>query len=166
MSEWVRAAREAKQEHNALKKEIEGYSYKDPRHSESTDESFRRLIADEVNKSRDFLFPMVEAAYIEQDTDDATALEEVMQWLDVFLLELGLPLIWNESADYRSYMKLIRTDVTVIKNARDLAKILGKMNDQVMHGKSGSVVRKCAQLKKYVSDLLTILKRRRHALGG
>jgi hypothetical protein len=166
MSEWVKSKGEAKAECKAMEKAIDGYSYKDPKHSESTDEKLRRLIADEVNKSRDFLFPMVEAAYIEQDTDDATALEEVMQWLDVFLLELGLPLIWNENAGYRNFMKLIKADVTIIANSRKLSKILEKMQEQVLHGKSGSVVRKSAQLKKYVSDLLAVFKRRRHALGG
>ncbi len=166
MSEWVRAKREAKSESKAMEKEIEGYSYQDPKHSEKTDGKMRRLIADEVNKSRDSLFPMVEAAYIEQDTDDAAALEEVMQWLDVFLLELGLPLIWDEHADYRSYMKLIRADATMIINSRKLSKILEAMNEQVLHGKSGSVVRKSAQLKKYISDLLAVFKKRRHALGG
>ena len=166
MSEWVRAKREAKAENKSMEKEIDGYSYKDPKHSERTDEKLRRLVADEVNKSRDSLFPMVEAAYIEQDTDDATALEEVMQWLDVFLLELGLPLLWNENADYRGYMKLIKADATIVSNSRKLSNILEKMNAQVLHGKSGSVVRKSAQLKKYITDLLAVFKKRRHALGG
>jgi hypothetical protein len=166
MSEWVKAKSEARADFREMEKALDGYSYKEPKHAERTDERFRRRIGDEINRSRDFLFPMIEAAYIEQDVDDATALEEVMQWLDVFLLELGLPLVWNENADYRSYMKLIRADVTISRNAAKLSKILEKMQEQVLHGKSGSVVRKSAQLKKFISDLLTVFKRRRHALGG
>ncbi len=166
MSEWVKATREAKAEFREMDKAVPGYSYKEPKHAESTDDKFKHLIADEINKSRDFLFPMIEAAYLEKDWDNSGALEDVMQWLDIFLLELGLPLIWNENAGYKNFVRLIKADVTLLRNSRKLTKILEQMQDKVLHGTSGSVVRRCAMLKKYVSDLLVVFKRRRHALGG
>lgn len=166
MSEWVKAKGEGKPEFKEMEKAVPGYGYKDPKKAESTDEQFRRMIADDINKSRDFLFPMIEAAYLEEDFDNAGALEDVMQWLDVFLLELGLPLVWGEKAGYKKFVRLMKADVTIMRNSRKLTKILEQMQENVMHGKGGSMVRRCALLKKYVSDLLVVFKRRRHALGG
>ncbi len=166
MSEWVKAKGEAKKLFKEIEKEVEGYGYKDPKHAERTDEKFRRLMADWINKSRDFLFPMIEAAYLEEEVENAGALEEVMQWLDVFLLELGLPLVWGDNAAYKDYVKIIQSDVTLVRNGEKLAKTLESMQDQVLHGHGGSMVRKCAQLKKFISDMLVVFKKRRHALGG
>ena len=166
MSEWVRAKGEAKAEFKEMDKAVAGYSYKEPKHAESTDNHVKRLIADELNKSKDSLFPMIEAAYMEKDWDDSGALEDVMQWIDVFLLELGLPLQWDEKAGCRSFVKVIKADVTLLRNSRKLASILEKMNEQVMGGRGGSAVRKSAQLKKFIADMLGVFKKRRHALGG
>jgi hypothetical protein len=166
MSEWVKARGEAKKEFKMMDKLVEGYGYAEPKHAEVTDKHFRRLLADEINKSRDFLFPMIEAAYIESNMDNAGALEEVMQWLDVFLLELGLPLVYNEKAGYREFARLIKSDSGLIENGETLAGVIKKMQDEVLHGRSGPVVRKCAQLKNYLTEMLTLFKRRRHSLAG
>jgi hypothetical protein len=166
MSEWIKAAKETKPEFREIDKAISDYNYSEPKKAEVTDERVRRLIAEHINKSRDFLFPMIEAAYLEKEMDNASALEDVMQWLDLFLLELGLPLVWDDRADYRKLAKLIKADVTMIRNSKQLEGILESMQDRVLHGRSGPVVKKCAQLKKYISDMLGLYKTRRHVLGG
>ncbi len=167
MSEWVKAKDNVKKEFNAMEKLINGYSYKDPKHTEKTDERLRQLIADEINKSRDFLFPIIEAAYLDQDMKSAGPLDEVMQWLDIFLLELGLKMNWSEVAVYKDYMRLIKFDTTMINNASRLTGIMESMQDSVLNGRgASSVPGKSLQIKKYIMDLLTIFKKRRHALGG
>lgn len=167
MSEWAKAKDEVKREFNDMEKLIDGYNYKDPKHTEKTDKKLRKLVADEINKTRDFLFPMIEAAYLDQDMKSAGPLDEVMQWLDIYLLELGLKMNWSEVADYKDYMRLIKFDVTLIRNAMKLTEILKDMQDSVLNGKgAASVPRKSTQIKKYIMDLLTVFKRRRHALGG
>ena len=165
MSEWVKAKRELKKEFRKMEKEVKDYSYKDPEHAEKTDEAFRKILAQELNKSREIIFPMIESAYKESDMKNAGALEDVMQWIDVFLLETGLPLEWNKDADHMKYRKLIKLDVTILDNTRKLNGILEKMGEKATEGGSGSAVKKCAQLKNYVSDLLRYFKRRRHSLG-
>jgi hypothetical protein len=166
MSEWVKARGEAGKEFREMEKAISGYSYKDPEHAEKTDRRFRELIALNVRNSRDFLFPMIEAAYLQKDFDNAGALDDVMQWLDVFLLELGLKMEWNENANCKGFVSLIKSDVTMLRNSKMLAEIIEQMQKDVLHGKGGSVVRKCAQRRKYISDLLLVFKKRRHSLGG
>jgi hypothetical protein len=167
MSEWDKSKGQVKNEFNYMDKLIGGYSYRDPDHTEKTDEKLRKLVADEINKSRDFLFPMIEAAYLDKDMKSAGPLDEIMQWLDIFLLELGLRMNWSEVADYKDYMRLIKFDVTLIKNSKKLTQILEKMQNEVLNGRGGSgVPKKCLMIKKYVTDLMTVFKRRRHALGG
>jgi hypothetical protein len=166
MSEWVRATREAKADFKEMEKAVAGYSYKDPKKAESTDEHVKRILADEAHKAKDFLFPIIEAAYLEEEFDNTGALEDVMQWLDVFMLELGLPLEWDDRASSKNFVRLIKADVTLLRNVRKLAKILEQLNEKVLHGHGGSMVRKSAELKKFISDLLVLFKRRRHALGG
>ncbi len=166
MSEWVKATGEVKKEFKEMEGALRGYSYREPKKAESTDKKFRRLVGEETGRCRDSLFPMIEAAYMDNDMDNAGPLEEVMQWLDIFILELGLPLVWDDKAGYKNFAKLIRSDVTLLRNSRKLSEILDRMQKEVLHGKGHSVIRKCAQLKKYISDLLTVFKRRRHALGG
>jgi hypothetical protein len=166
MSEWVKARGEAKAEFSDLSKAVPGYSYKDAKSAEETDGKLRKKLQGMVSASRDSLFPMIEAAYLEKDWDNAGALEDVMQWLDLYMLELGLPAEWNEKAGYRGHVKLIRSDLALLRNTAKLAKALEDMNEKVLHGKGGSVVRKSAQLKQFITDLLGSYKKRRHALGG
>jgi hypothetical protein len=167
MSEWEKARGQVKREFGYMEKAVDGYSYKDGKHTEKTDEKLRGLIAAEITKSRDFLFPMIEAAYLEQDMKSAGPLDEIMQWLEIFILELGLKMNWSETADHKDYMRLIKFDVTLLKNSRQLTEILEDMQDDVLKGKGGSSVpRKCTQIKKYITDMMTIFKRRRHAIGG
>jgi len=166
MSEWVKAKRDRKQEHQRMEKAISPYNYENQKKALATDKKFRVAIGDEINKCRDLTFPMIEAAYLENDMNNAGALEDVMQWLDVFLLELGLPLEWNSEANYRLFSKLIRLDDQLYKDSKKLTLALSKLNDKTLKQKGGSVVNQCATLKQYVTNLLTIFKRRRHSLGG
>ncbi len=167
MSEWGKARGQVKKEYNSMEKLIEGYNYKDPKHTDKTDEKLRKIVADEINKSRDFLFPMIEAAYREQDMKSAGPLDEVMQWLDIFLLELGLKMSWSEVGDYKDYMRLIKFDSALVQNAVKLAGFIEDMQDSVLRGKGGATVpKKCDQLKKYILDLMALFKKRRHSLGG
>lgn len=166
MSEWIKATGEVKKETKEMEKKVKGYSYRYPDKSETTDEKIRRLIADEINKSRDFLFPLIENSYRKSDIKNASALEEVMQWLDVSLLELGLPLIWSETAGYKSFEKLIRLDTAILKNSENLAKALEKFHDVVMKGREKDIPEKCVKMKKYITDVLSLYKKRRHILEG
>ena len=165
MSEWANAKSEAKKELKEMEKSVPGYGYAEPKQAEATDGSFRKAMADELNRSRDFLFPMIEAAYIGKDMENAGALEQVMQWLNAFLLELSLPLLWNEKADSRAFSKLIRHDAALLGSAAKLTGTLKDMCDIVLHGKSVAVAKKCAQLNASIIDMLSVYKRRRHALG-
>ena len=167
MSEWGKARSEVKKEHSFMEKLVEGYNYKDPEHLDRTDRKVRILIADEIKKSRDFVYPMIEAAYLDQDMKSAGPLDEVMQWLDIFLLELGLKMNWSEVGDYKDYMRLIKYDVSLIKNAKKLTEIIDVLNERVLrHKDTRSVVTKCVQIKKYIVDLMSVFKKRRHSLGG
>ena len=80
--------------------------------------------------------------------------------------ELGLPLMWNEGAGYRKFSKLIKLDATLLGNSKKLSEAIEKMQKNALGGRSGSMVRNCATLKKYITDLLTLFKRRRHVLGS
>lgn len=167
MSEWGKAKGEMKKEFAWMEKLVDGYSYKDPKHTDKTDNNVRKLVAEEVKKSRDTLFPLIEAAYMDQDMKSAGPLDEVMQWLDIFLLELGLKMNWSEVGDYKDYMRLIKFDITFIKNAKKLTEILDDMHERVMKGKdTRSVPKTSAQIKTYIMDLLKVFKKRRHSLGG
>ncbi|UCD03191.1 MAG: hypothetical protein JSV63_00965 [Candidatus Aenigmatarchaeota archaeon] len=167
MSEWGKARGEMKKEFSWMEKLVDGYSYQDPKHTDKTDNKVRTLIADEIKKCRDTLFPMIEAAYLDQDMKSAGPLDDVMQWLDIFLLELGLKMNWSEVGDHRDYMRLIKFDITLIKNAKKLAEILDDMHERVLKRKdTRSVPAKSAQIKKYILDLLKVFKKRRHSLGG
>ncbi len=167
MSEWEKAKGQVKREVSLMEKHIHTYSYKDSGHTEKTDRKLRELIAAEIKKSRDLLFPMIEASYLKQDMKSAGPLDEIMQWLEIFILELGLKMNWSETADYKDYMRLIKFDFTLVKNSRKLAEIIENMQDDVLKGKGvSSVPGKCTQIKKYITDMMTIFKRRRHAIGG
>lgn len=166
MSEWNKAKGEVKRKARIMEKIISNYSYQDPKHSSATDKQVRITYGDDVNKARDLLFPLIESSYLENNMDNAGALEDVMQWLDVFLLELGLPLIWKLEANYRDYSRLIKYDVEMLENTRKLLKAFEKLNTEGKKGEGKSFVKKSAQLKKSIQDLLSVFKRRRHVLGG
>ncbi len=166
MSEWESGKNHAKKEAKELEGLIDGYSYRDAKHAEKTDELYREILTKDMRKCRDLIFPLIEAAYIEQDFKNAGALEDVMQWLDVFLLELGLKLEWNDMATDSEYETLIKTDLVLLNNTNSLVDILDVFQQKTLHGKAGSVVEKCGKIKKYVGDLLLLFKKRRHALGG
>jgi hypothetical protein len=166
MSEWDKAKGDYKKEFRNMEKEIKGYSYKNPEKAESTDGKFRGILSEEVGKSRDFLFPIIEKSYIEGDLDDASAMEDAMQWLDVFMLELGLPLAWNDEAVRKDFARLIRLDFSLLNDTKKLADVFRDMQKRWLSGKGGSADKKSASIKKFITELLTLFKRRRHSLGG
>jgi hypothetical protein len=167
MSEWEKAKDEAKREARIMQKEVRGYSYKDEEHAEKTDKEYRNLVSGFINDSRDHVFPMIEAAYLEKHFENASVLEEVMKWLDIFLLEIGLKLEWRDDADYRAFSRLIKADVTLLENSRKLAQITKKMKEDVLRNKAKKpLTKKAHQLRQYVSDLMLVFKKRRHSLGG
>lgn len=166
MSEWVKAKDAARKEAKEMEKSLKGYSYKDRESAGKTDTEYRKAVAGHINASRDLIFPMIESAYLEKDFESAGALEEVMQWLDVFLLELGLKLEWRDDAGYRDFVTLIRSDFTLLQNAGKLEETIGRMKKDALGGRGRSVVKRCTQLREYVSDLMFVFKKRRHSLGG
>jgi len=167
MGYWSKAAGELRKSVSEMEEEISGYSYKDPKHTEKTDFKFRKIIASEINKCRDLLFPLIEAAYIEQDMKKAGVFDEMMQWFDIFLLELGIGMKWSEVAEKKDYMRLIRLDVSMLKNTRRLTDVMKALNESVLEKKrTVNVSEKGRQIKKYIMDLLSLFKKRRLSLGG
>jgi hypothetical protein len=167
MSEWERGCEVAKKEKKAMERLVKSYGYRDEKSAGRTDIEVRKAVAGHVNDSRDLVFPMIEAAYLAQDMDDAGALEDVMQWLDVFLLELGLKLEWNDHAMHRNYVTLIRSDLALMQNSEKLHSAIGKLNEGYLKKKSvRSVKKRCEDIRSFISDVMLVFKKRRHSLGG
>jgi hypothetical protein len=166
MSEWAKGRKETAKEAGEMEKLIDGYSYQDPGHAERTDQKFRELLGEEIGKARDFLFPLMEAAYLEDNMDNAGAVQDLMQWVEVLALEMGLKFEWNRDATYKNYEKLIKLDASLLANVQNMAKAVHQMNEDVMKGKAGSVVKRCAEMKQSVSEIISSFKKRRHSLGG
>ncbi len=166
MSEWDAAKERARKEYRLIEKEIKGYSYASAKSAETTDTALRKAVAANIGMCRDHVFPMIEAAYMEKDFGSAGALEEVMQWLDVFMLELGLMMEWKDHAAMKQYATLIKADWTLLSDSGKLADVLERLNKETLSGKGRSVVKRCAQVKGFVSDLMFVYKKRRHSLGG
>jgi len=166
MSEWAKGKKEAGKEAREMEKLIDGYSYQDPGHAERTDVKYREMLGEEIGKVRDFLFPMLEAAYLEDNMDNAGGLQDLMQWVEVLALEMGLKMEWNRDAAYKNYEKLIKIDAALISDMQNLAKAAHQMNEDVMKGKAGSVVKRCSEMKQTVTGIITSFKKRRHSLGG
>ncbi len=167
MSEWIEAKESAKRESQALGKVVKPYSYKDPKDAENTDMEIRRVAAKHIHGSRDIVFPMIESSYLEKEFKNVTALEDVMQWLEVFILEMELKLVWNSEAGYRQFRRLIKYDAELIRMAVKLESDVRKMMEGAKKGSGRkAVVKRCAEIKSGISDLMLVFKRRRHSLGG
>ena len=162
MSEWVKAKGESGKELKEVEKRLRSYSYREPKDAEATDREVRKAVAESVNGARDILFPFIEAAYTGSDMATAGAMEEVMQWLDVFLLEAGLPLVWSDKAVSKDFARLIRADAALLKGCATLGEMIRKLKGAA--GKSAE--KECAKAKEYITELLSVYKARRHALGG
>jgi hypothetical protein len=163
MVEWTKAKEAAAREYKALQKTIEGYGYGEGKAAEKTDLSVRKVAAKSINEAKDDLFPLIEAAYMGKDFDSAGALNDIMQWLDLFLLELDLRMLWKSDAGYRGYVILVRSDAALVRGTEKVATSVKGLKS--VKGKGG-VKKSCAEIKESIAGLMMLLKRRRHSLGG
>ena len=159
MSEWIRATRELKKETKDLEKLIKGYSYQKRDRAERTDHKVRKVLAEDMEKSKEVVFNAMEDLYKDSDIDRVEKLKEVIEWMDVFTLELTVELVYDEDATSNEFGKLIRYDLSILK---DSAKLAGTLSG--MQKSAGSLVKKAGTIKKYVVGLLQLYKGRRHAL--
>jgi hypothetical protein len=164
MVEWTKAKEAAAREYHAMHKAAEGYGYGEGKAAEKTDLAVRRIAAKSINEAKDELFPLIESSYLGRDFDSAGALNDIMQWLDLLLLEMDLRMLWKADADYRGYVVLIRSDAALIRGAE---KIAASVKGLKTAGKGrGGVKKACAEIKESIAGLMMLLKRRRHSLGG
>ena len=163
MVEWAKAKETAAREYKAMQKMVEGYGYGEGKAAERTDLHVRTLAAKSVNGARDELFPLIESAYLSKDFDTAGALNDVMQWLDLFLLEMELKLLWKDNAESRGYVVLMRSDAALLRGTGKLAASVKNLRHA---GRGRGVKKACAEIKESVGGLMMLLKRRRHSLGG
>ena len=108
MSEWDKAKKESGKDGKMMAKLVSDYSYKDPATAKKTDRKVKKAVAENLNRSRDFIFPMIEAAYLRKDMENAGALEDNMQWLNVFLLELELQVLPHTDARHLREPQIVK----------------------------------------------------------
>lgn len=160
MSEWVRAKNEVK-EFRYMEKLVTGYSYKNEKESKLTDKGIRDLIADELNRSKNILFNLMRLAYKEEEDEIASNIEEVRDEIELFLNEIKTPLMWNDKLSKQSFERIIKSDLTLIKNTQQLTEILNGLYDQVLQSKAKDLIRKSEELRKYVIELRQVFKERK-----
>jgi hypothetical protein len=167
MDDWTRAKEAAKRDYAFMHKALKGYGYGEKNEARATDLEVRTLAAKSVNEARDVVFPLIESSYMKKDFAAAGALEDLMKWFDLFLLEMELIFIWKDTAGHRGYVILMKADAVLVKGAEKLlagSKRLGGGGDE---GKvKPDAKKRCAEMKEEIMNLMLVLKRRRHALGG
>jgi hypothetical protein len=167
MGEWNRAKEAAKRDYAFMRKALKDYDYGEKKTAEATDFGVRNLAAKSVGEARDAVFPLIESSYMRKDFASAGALEDVMKWFDLFLLEMELMMMWKEPEGHRGYVILMKSDAVLLKGAEKLLSMSRGLGEGGEGGKAKPDAKKrCGQIKEAVMDLMLVLKRRRHALGG
>lgn len=159
MSEWVKAEREVK-EAKEIGKYIHDYSYINEEKSKQTDKKLRDLISKELKKSKDLLFNIMELAYKEEVDRVANEIQSVRDEIDIFLNEISIiKSKWNKISK-EGYIKIIKSDLTLIRNVKQLNEILNIIYNQVLSSKAKDLIRKGEELRKYIYQLRGVFKER------
>lgn len=165
MGEWTRAKEAAKADYAFMRKVLKDYGYGEKKGAHATDLEVRRLAAKSVVEARDVIFPLIESSYLSKDFQVAGALEEVMKWFDLFLLEMELAFIWKDPAGHRGLVVLMKSDAALVKGAENLLALSRRLGGAEAKVKPDAKKR-CGEIKEGIMDLMLVMKRRRHALGG
>ena len=88
-------------------------------------------------------------------------MEGVRDEIDLLLDEVkDKVLLWNEKLSNDQMEKIVRSDVALVKNSRELNKILEDMKLLVLKSRARDFERRAGELREYVEELRTVFRER------
>lgn len=161
MFDWMKVRRRVGQDLEEVNKLIPHYNYALKGRARDTDGNVRTLLRKELVRAKETLFSVVELAYKEEEGEIAGGLEAVRDEIDLLLEEIkDQVLLWNEKLTDGDMEKIVRADVALVKNSRELNKILEDIKRQVLKSRARDLARRSGELRQYVSELRTVFRER------
>lgn len=159
--DWVKVKRKVGQDIEEVERMIPRYNYALRGKARETDAGVRELLRKELARAKETLFSIVELAYKEGEEGIAGGLEAVRDEIDLLLDEVkDQVLLWNEKLTDGDMEKIVRSDIALVRNARELNRILEGIKNQILRGRAQDLERRAGELKQYVSELRTVFRER------